>query len=303
MDSPRHSVASRFMSSRPTAPTTQNPAARSKRPVTMGSVPTRSRAASALRYRSRPSLPAIPASGAGRGRRSTSTRRWYALSRPEVLAPRSAHAGSAVDADGVAKGAPRDLDLGRTLQRNGDRRPGGQPGVGLDRVLFRQRAAAEEHRGLPPGLGPGGGRPPEREREAREGQATQAPEIPRRIDTLSHRRPILAHPERGSRNTRQQAVSRFDPSHSVKFDLGRIRYLEGGPTALVPPDAGRPAARRRGIAHGFGRKLGNEVGCGSPLSGVTLDRTSESRACRAPGVWRCLLAVVARALGQGPGSL
>ncbi|MFO0568862.1 MAG: hypothetical protein U0263_24580 [Polyangiaceae bacterium] len=60
------------------------------------------------------------------------------------------------------------------------------------------------------------------------------------------------------------AVPRFDPSHSVKFDLGRGSvHLEGaGPRLLVPPDALVDLCRHAGQESlaDFGRKLGTEVG-------------------------------------------
>lgn len=60
------------------------------------------------------------------------------------------------------------------------------------------------------------------------------------------------------------AVSRFDPSHSVKFDLGRGSvHLEGaGPRLLVPPDALLELCKHAGPESltDFGRKLGTEVG-------------------------------------------
>ncbi|MCC6900341.1 MAG: hypothetical protein IT377_15290 [Polyangiaceae bacterium] len=60
------------------------------------------------------------------------------------------------------------------------------------------------------------------------------------------------------------AVTRFDPSHSVKFDLGRGSvHLEGtGARVLVPADALVELCRHAGADSltDFGRKLGTEVG-------------------------------------------
>jgi hypothetical protein len=60
------------------------------------------------------------------------------------------------------------------------------------------------------------------------------------------------------------AVTRFDPSHSVKFDLGRGSvHLEGtGPRVLVPADALVELCKHAGADSltDFGRKLGTEVG-------------------------------------------
>jgi len=60
------------------------------------------------------------------------------------------------------------------------------------------------------------------------------------------------------------AVPRFDPSHSVKFDLGRGSvHLEGtGPRLLVPPDALVELCKHAGSDSltDFGRRLGTEVG-------------------------------------------
>ena len=81
---------------------------------------------------------------------------------------------------------------------------------------------------------------------------------------LAHGRPILAHPEKGSAARGSMAVSRFDPSHSVKFDLGRGSvHLDGaGPRLLVPPDALIELCKHAGddSLTNCGRTLGTEVG-------------------------------------------
>lgn len=60
------------------------------------------------------------------------------------------------------------------------------------------------------------------------------------------------------------AVSRFDPSHSVKFDLGRGSvHLDGaGPRLLVPADALIELCNHAGgeSLTNFGRQVGTEVG-------------------------------------------
>lgn len=60
------------------------------------------------------------------------------------------------------------------------------------------------------------------------------------------------------------AVTRFDPSHSVKFDLGRGSvHLEGvGPRLLVPAEALVELCRHAApeALTDFGRKLGTEIG-------------------------------------------
>ena len=60
------------------------------------------------------------------------------------------------------------------------------------------------------------------------------------------------------------AFPRFDPSHSVKFDIGHgTVQLEGaGPRLLVPPDALLDLCKHAGgeSLRDFGRKLGTESG-------------------------------------------
>jgi hypothetical protein len=60
------------------------------------------------------------------------------------------------------------------------------------------------------------------------------------------------------------ALPRFDPSHSVKFDIGKgIVHLDGaGPRLLVPPDALLDLCKHAGddSLKDFGRRLGTEAG-------------------------------------------
>lgn len=60
------------------------------------------------------------------------------------------------------------------------------------------------------------------------------------------------------------ALPRFDPAHSVKFDLaaGTVQLDGSGPRLLVPPDALLDLCKHAGpeSLRDFGRKLGTEVG-------------------------------------------
>lgn len=60
------------------------------------------------------------------------------------------------------------------------------------------------------------------------------------------------------------ALPRFDPAHSVKFDLaaGTVQLDGCGPRLLVPPDALMDLCKHAGeeSLRDFGRKLGTEVG-------------------------------------------
>lgn len=60
------------------------------------------------------------------------------------------------------------------------------------------------------------------------------------------------------------ALPRFDPSHSVKFDIARgtVQLDGSGPRLLVPPDALLDLCKHAGeeSLRDFGRKLGTEAG-------------------------------------------